>query len=281
MLYLLLAIASSTLISVIMRASERHVKSEMGMFMANYAVCIFLSLLYLPGNFVHMADGVTGNGIALWLGVISGILYLANFVFMKRNMVRNGIVLTSTFMKLGVLVPTFMAVLVFREAPKGTQVLGFAFALLGILVMYFEKQAVKESNSIVWLMVLLVMSGLTDSMANIFEKFGRESEKDAYLLCTFVVAFLCALGLTLRGKVGVKGKDFLIGAMIGIPNYYSARFLLAALSRLDAVFVYPMYSVGTIVAITIAGICFFKENISIKKRYALLIISVAMVFLNI
>lgn len=281
MLYLLLAIACSTLITIIMRMSERHVKNEMGMFMANYAVCIVLSFLYMPKGTVDFVSGMSGGSLALWLGVVSGILYLTNFVFMKRNMIRNGIVLTSTFMKLGVLVPTLMAVLVFREMPKGTQMIGFGFALVGILVMYFEKQALKESDSILWLLLLLFVSGLTDSMANVFEKFGQEADKDAYLLITFAVAFVCAGGLTVKGNERVRCKDLIAGAMIGIPNYYSARFLLASLSRLNAVLVYPMYSVATIIAVTITGICIFKESISKKKRYALLVIAFAMIFLNI
>ena len=45
MIYLVLAILSSALISIGMRLGEKHVKNEMGMFMANYAVwfCLLLS----------------------------------------------------------------------------------------------------------------------------------------------------------------------------------------------------------------------------------------------
>ena len=280
MLYLLLAIASSALISIIMRLSERYVKNEMGMFMANYAVCMVLSYLYMPDKSFLSVMEEPGNGFTWILGIISGILYLVSFVFMKKNMVKNGIVMTSTFMKLGVLVPTLMAVVIFREMPRGTQVLGFVLAVLGIVVMYGEKQTTNNTLNRVWLLLLLFLSGLTDAMANIFDELGNKSFKDMYLLITFAIALLIAAVLTFRGGARVACKDMIIGVLIGIPNYYSARFLLLALGSVEAVLVYPMYSVTTIIVTTVAGIIIFREKIGKKKLLALSVILLSMILLN-
>ena len=58
MIYLLLAIACSALISICMRISEKHIKNEMGMFMANYALCILLSFVYGHSHLhLHQQDG--------------------------------------------------------------------------------------------------------------------------------------------------------------------------------------------------------------------------------
>ena len=280
MLYLLLAIASSALISIIMRLSERYVKNEMGMFMANYAVCMVLSYLYMPGKSFLPVVAEAGNGLTWVLGIISGILYLVSFVFMKKNMVKNGIVMTSTFMKLGVLVPTLMAVFVFREMPKATQVLGFLLAVLGILGMYLEKPTTNHTSNRGWLLLLLFLSGLTDAMANIFDKLGNKNFKDMYLLITFAIALLIAAVLTFRGGARVVCKDLMVGVLIGIPNYYSARFLLLALGSVEAVLVYPMYSVTTIIVTTVAGIIIFREKIGKKKLLALSVILLSMILLN-
>ena len=68
--------------------------------------------------------------------------------------------------------------------------------------------------------------------------------------------------------------------LIGIPNYFSARFLLLALGSVDAVLAYPMYSVATIIVITLAGILAFHEQLSRKKAVALAMIVVAVCLLN-
>ena len=216
----------------------------------------------------------------LVLGIISGILYLGNFVLMRYNIAKNGIVMSSTFMKLGVLVPAVMAVAVFHEIPRWTQVLGILIAAAAIVLINFEKEALSEGKKKAWLLILLLVSGITEGMASIYEKLGDANLKDGYLLITFSVAFVFAVILAIRdGKAGIK--DALFGAIIGVPNYYFSRFLLAALSSIDAVIVYPIGSVTSIIAITIIGVVVFKENLSKKKVCALALIIAALVFLNI
>jgi len=274
-----MAILSSALISICMRYSEKHVKNEMGMFMANYAVCILLAILHMEGG----ADGgiLAGMGLStILMGAVCGILYLANFVFLKYNMKNNGVVMSTTFMKLGVLIPTLMAILVFREIPTGLQVLGIGLAIIAIIMIHFEKDAVGESHRKLGLLGLLLLSGTTDSMANIFEKLGANDAKDGYLLMTFLTAFLIALILMFRGKEKVSKKDVFFGILIGIPNYFSARFLLLALGEVSAVLAYPMYSVGTIILITVVGMLLFRERISRKKTVALIMILVSLGLLN-
>ena len=46
MLYLILAIASSTLVSLAMRISEKHIKNQISMLAVNYVACMLLAGLY-------------------------------------------------------------------------------------------------------------------------------------------------------------------------------------------------------------------------------------------
>lgn len=278
MIYLLLAITCSALISICMRISEKHIKNEMGMFMSNYALCILLSFVYMDGKLTFPVEGLS---VTVGLGILNGILFLAGFLFLKLNMKHNGIVMASTFMKLGVLIPTLMAVVVFGEMPRWTQVVGILIALAAIVIIHFEKDAMQESNKKLWLLLLLLVSGITDSMANIFDKVGNAASQDAYLFITFFVAFLLALVAALRSKTKISAKDVLFGIVIGVPNYYSARFLLLAVGSVDAVLAYPTYSVATIVVITLVGILAFHEKVSTKKMLALGLIAAALCLLNI
>ena len=246
------------------------------MFMSNYAICIALSATFMDWKNVSTGLGVP----AVVLGIISGVLYLVSFIFLKYNMQHNGIVLSSTFMKLGVLIPTVMAVVVFHEIPKWTQVLGITISVLAIIIIHFEKDALQESNKKIWLLLLLVLSGVTDSMANIYEQVGHPEGKDGYLLITFFTAFVLATVFACRDKNKITRKDLLFGMLIGIPNYFSARFLLLALGSVDAVLAYPMYSVATMIVIMLAGVLAFREQLSKKKTFALAAIVVAVCLLN-
>lgn len=279
MIYLLLAIASSAMVSICMRLSEKYIKSQMGMFTANYAVCIILSLLFMGGQINIAAD--SSAAITVGLGLVSGVLYLLGFVFLKFNMKHNGIVLSSTFMKLGVLIPTIMAIVIFHETPTVMQLIGIALSALAIVLINFEKEDTVDSSKRGWLVLLLLLSGITDSMANIYEKIGSANGKNAYLLITFGTACLIAFFSMICQKEKLTKNEIFYGALIGIPNYFSARFLLLALGNMDAVIVYPTYSVATIVVITLVGLLVFKETISKKKACALAFIVTAICMLNI
>ncbi len=279
MIYLILSIVSSALISICMRVSEKHIRNQMGMFMANYATCLLLSFLLIEEKAGYLAKNMSFPVVGM--GLACGILYLVNFVFLKFNMKHNGIVLATTFMKLGVLIPTLMAIVVFHETPGWTQVIGIVLSVIAIIIIHFEKDAIQEGNKKIWLLLLLMLSGITDSMANIFEQAGAAEAKDGYLLVTFFAAFLIALVFALVSKTKISGKDILFGILLGIPNYFSARFLLQALGSVKAVLVYPMYSVGTIVIIMLAGVILFRESISKKKACALGLIVLALCLLNI
>ena len=279
MIYLLLAILSSTCVSSFMRLSEKFISNKMMMFVANYALCTIFSYLYIDNSITYSLD--YGFIVMLITGAITGILYLVSFMALKTNMQYNGVVLSSTFMRLGVLIPTAIAIIIFKEVPKFSQIIGFIIAIMAIILINFDKEGIKEGSKKTWLLGLLVLNGLGDSMANIFDKLGNPSYGDGYLIMTFLVALLLSIVLTLKDKQTINRYDILFGILVGVPNYYSARFLLLALNSMNAVIVYPVYSIATMIAITSVGVLCFKEKLNRQKLIALLMIMVALALLNI
>ena len=278
MFALFMRIASSTAITLIMRFSDKKTSNNMAMFMANYAVCSLLSY-YFMGGIPIFADE-PGLGFTLGIGAISGVWYLVGFLFMQFNMRENGVVLSSTFNRLGVLVPTIMAMVVFKETPKMVQIIGIVVALVAIVMMQFEKDSLNAGGKKIWLVVMLLSSGLCDSLTNVYDELGNPILKDNYLLYTFFVALICATVLTIREKNKISIWDLFFGFIIGIPNYFSSWFMFEALKTVPAVIAYPVSSVGTILAISVGSVVLFKEKISRQKQIALVFVMIAMALLN-
>lgn len=278
MVSLILSIVCSALISVLMRYGESRIQNRMGMFIANYAVCAVLSRLFMGQR--PFFTGAEGWGTVALLGAVSGILYLGTFVLLQKNISRNGLSVSAVFMKLGVLVPTVMALVVFHEQPRPLQLAGIVIAISAVVLMNYQKES-GAGKQTVWLIMLLLGSGFADAMANIFDKLGNADLKDHYLLITFLFALLCAVILFLKEHKRIAVSDILLGLCIGIPNYFSSRFLLGALRDVPAMIVYPVFSVLTVVLITMAGIVLFREKPDRRKTAALGLILVALVLLNI
>ena len=277
MFYLLLAILSSAMISVFMRLSEKHITHNIGMLAVNYLICTLLAAVYTgtPNLFPQMY----GLGSALWLGLLSGVLYLVTFVLMQWNVRKNGVVLPATFMKLGVVVPTLLSIALFHESPSTAQLIGFVGTALAIMLIHMDGGSSKAGCRL-GLLVLLLLSGFTDFTAKLYEQLGVPELESHYLFYTFLVAMTLCIVLMLRKKQRVGVKELLFGALVGIPNYFSARFLLLALGRVPAVAVYPTYSVGTIVAVSCAGVLLFREPLSKRRAVALVTILISLALLN-
>lgn len=278
MIFLLLAVVSSTMISVMMRVSTDKTTGNLSTLAVNYLVCALLGAGY--AGFDLVAPEVPGFSVTLLLGLISGVLYLAGLVMFQTNTRRRGVVLSSVFMKLGLLVPIVASVLFFSEIPTTGQIIGFCIAVFAIVLINLKKDETGKGFGI-GLVVMLLLSGSADVMAKIFDVYAPESLAALYLFYTFGTAFVLCAVLALVKKERPGFRELLYGTLIGIPNFFSAKFLLGALTRLPGVVVYPSFSVGTMLLVTVTGVAVFRERLTKLQWIALAAIILALVLLNI
>lgn len=290
MVYLILAVLTSALIAVVMRFSETKIQSVFGMFLVNYLVCLILSRVtaaIASSAAVSFEQGFREPGILLatLLGTLCGVIYLYNFFMLRLNIKRSGVVLPSTFMRLGVVIPILIAMVFFREVPSIFQIIGILLAIGSIFLIQDpmpqgEKASKRSAGSLLLLLLLLLGGGLGDSMSNIFDKLGNAALKDHFLAFTFLAAFALSIIVVLIRREKIGRYEILFGLLLGVPNYFCSRFLLLSLSRVPAVIVYPVFSVATIVLITLFSLLVFREKLSRRKWLALGVIMAALVLLN-
>ena len=278
MIYLVLAIASSAMIAVIMRISSRTVRGNISMLAMNYLTCLLLGAWY--AGFQLLPVRSPEFPVTVGMGVINGALYLAGFVLLQHNIRTNGVVLSATFIKLGLLVSMVVSVVFFGERPAIWQWAGFLLAVAAIVLMNYRPGEAAAGN-LAGLFFLLLAGGGGDAMSKIFEELGNPALSGHFLMITFLVAMALCMGLC-RSKKEKPGKwEVAFGLLIGIPNFFSAKFLLGALEDIAAVIVYPVYSVATILTVTVTGILVFREKLEKRQWVALAMILVALVLLNI
>ena len=277
MLSLILAIISSAGVSLVMRLSVDHVKNNISMLSSCYVCCTALAVFYtMPGK----ALNTEGIGTATILGIAAGVLLLIGFVFLQYNVRSSGVVLSAIFSKLGILVPTGISILFFHERPSMLQGFGFLLSVIAIILINYDKDSDSKGFG-AGLLLLLLANGLADAMAKIYDELGTPDLSDYYLCLSFFVALILSILLAVSKKQKLSRPDVLYGLLLGIPNYYSIRFLVRALTEVPAVITYPTYSVATIVIISFAGVLFFKERLSSRQITAIVIILAALIMLNI
>lgn len=276
MIFLGLAILSSACISVIMRISKSYTSNQLPLLGMNYVICLVLSLLYTKGIRFEMNANMN---MTILLGGINGFFYLFSFILLQQSIHQNGVILSSTFQKLGIVVPTLVTIIIFKEFPALKQFLGLILAFICIIILQIKKGDMAINNPFL-LLLLLVGSGLGDAMSKVFEKVGTATYQNEFLLLTFISALIISILMILYRRERISKMDIIFGSIIGVPNYYSARYLLQSLYSLPAIVVYPIYSVMTILVVSACGLIFFKEKLQVRQGIAFAGILLALVLLN-
>lgn len=271
MFYLILAFCSSALVSIVMRLSDGKITNRMGMLAVNYMICSLLAAA--DAGFCNL---LPRSSLTLGLGFINGLFYLGGFVFFQRSVSRSGVVLSATFMKLGLLVSILISILFFGEIPGIMQILGFVLAVAAIVMINYKSG---EGTFNMGLLLLLFIGGMCDGMSKVYEELGDPALSGQFLFYTFFTALALCLAMG-RGKLP-GAKEWIYGAAIGVPNFYASQFMLQALGTVPGVIAYPVYSVAGILLVTLAGVAFFRERLENRQWMALGIILLALILLNV
>lgn len=287
MIYLFLAMISSASMTLALRSGEKFSKSNYGILLGNYLLCTILAFLFLPEKVLFPA----GSGTARLLGHIDGTVFLLGLILMQVNIRKSGAVLTAVFSRLGVMIPVIASILFLDETPRLVQLLGIALVVFAILIMNIRTSASLHNEegttpkTLLLLLLLFIVNGSGESMSKIVEQAVDRRFDGIFLLFTFSTAFFLSLLLygvdRIRGGQRMSAAEFLVGIMIGIPNYFCSMMLLKAVTQLPAFLVYPSYSVGAILIVSLVSVLVLHDTMSRKQRTGCGIILLALVFLNI
>lgn len=277
MLFLILALVFSAVLALVLK--YLNTSSPYGVYLVNYITCALLAFATLQPKTLYNRDATP-----CWLGAITGLVYLASLAANGYSIHKNGAILSSVFTRLGVLVPIGLSVTLFGERPTLLQGLGVALAVVAAVVMNgLPGKTAAPAQSKVYLLPLvltLLLNGTADAMSKVFNQLGRRQDDGLFMFYIFLFAGLATLVLLLRERQTITRRDVFFGILAGVPNFLSSRLLLAALGELPAFLVYPSYSVGAILVISVASFFVFRERLNRRQLGAAGMILGALVLLN-
>ena len=285
MIYLAFAILSSSCMAIALKIFHTQQGNRYGIILGNYIICIFLSWFMLPDHSLVFH----WNKETLLCGILGGFFFVLGLVLIQRSIEKNGAILSTAFSKLGIMIPTLLSVLIFGERPSVRQTVGIMLAATALIYIYSRDEGSEtlpqvRSFSPILLILVMLGNGGGDFLAKIFERIGDRSQDTLYFFILFVTAALLTAILILHEyqKTGKKVllRDFLAGGFVGIPNYFSSIFLLAALVKLPAVMVYPGFSIGTILLVAMFSSAVLHERLTKRSKAGLLMIMIALILLN-
>lgn len=287
MIYLVLAILSSSSIAWLFKITEGGSYNRYRVTTANYGVAFFVSLVLYVLSLAHSGKPFVGSELhldsLLGIGIPAGLCFFLSFVFYQKSVKENGASLSGMFGKLGILLPMLVSVVLWHEIPSLIQTIGILLAVGAMVYVNYMPNQTNFNKNQKSLIYLFLAGGMAEFSSKLFQKMGEPSEKNLFLFIVFFVAFCLSLYKSLNSELelGVSlRKDLIAGGIVGIPNLLSSVFLISALGQVPATIAFPIYSSGAIAVISLGSWIFFKEEIGRRSRWGLLMTMVAMILVN-
>lgn len=302
MLYLFFAIICSASIALIFKYTENANTNRYLITSSNYFIAFLTSLFMILSRGLlsditpkisfaedfrlfsstssHTLSPYSSIIWGLMVGGVAGFFFFLSFIYYQKSVKENGVGISGTIAKLGILIPMIFSIIIWKELPSGLQGLGIALSLVSILIVNLSPKSLEKVDMKPTIILLFIFGGMAEFSTKIYQKYALNEYKDVFLFAVFFVAFLISAFYTLREKRKITKKDILTGFAVGIPNLFSSYFLILSLATLKTSVAFPIYSAGSIVLINIGGFLIFKERIARKNQVAILLTVIALVLIN-
>ena len=265
MIYVLLSVVCSVLVSVLLKLAPRH-GVDVGQAIAwNYVVAGVLTALIMQPSLATLREPG-----APWLALVGlGILLPTIFRVLGASVQHAGIVRSDAAQRLSLLLSLLAAFVLFGEQLTGFKAAGIGLGLLALLCMVWRSGHRAAGNGMAsWLYPLLVLVGF--GVIDIL--FKRVAQAGVPLGASLQVMFALALPVAFallwwhrrEGGPRFTLRSALGGVALGLANFGNILFYLhghRALPQHPAL-VFTAMNIGVVALGTLAGTLIFREQLS-------------------
>ncbi len=270
MLYILLSICFSVIVSVLLKTVKRYQIDIYQAITWNYSMAMVLTWVFLRPKLEIVQSS------PYYVYTMLGILLPALFVIVAISVNSNGIVRTEIAQRLSLFIPVISAFLLFGESLTVSKSIGLIICFAAIICSIpWGKQRspnVKgKADAWMYLLVVFIGMGVIDILFKKMSAFKGTSYTSSLLL-VFILAFLLSL-INLFYRFGSKKSKFswphiLFGWILGVANFGNIFFYMKALGSLRDTpsLVFSINDIGIILLGSFVGIILFKEKLSMLNK---------------
>jgi drug/metabolite transporter (DMT)-like permease len=269
MIYILLAILTSAILVNIMRSFPKYNIDVFQAILFNYAACLLTSWA-VSGKFPLRSE-VFAQPWLKW-ALLLGFFFIIGFNLIGICVQKVGVSLTSILQKMTMLVTVLVAIFFFKDSLNAYKILGVILAIVSIFLT--NKQ--DESNTLTKISYTVpILTFLTSSVCDVGVYLINKTVVGINTADPDMVAMIFAgagaMGLIyffyllLMKKTVFHFRNIIAGFVLGVPNFFSIYFLLAALNQGEGSVIAPIVNVGIIITATIMGWIIFKEKLNTRQ----------------
>lgn len=291
MLSFILAVVFTVSLYLLMRSFPKYNVNALHAVIFNYYTCVATGLLLMPNRNDYFATDWTSKVTLLTLAL--GAVFVVVFVLIGLTTTKVGVAVASLAGNMSLVIPVLFGLFVFQNNNKvftPLNYLGLLLALIALALSTIRKEdKTNQANAALWILpiLLFVGSGTNNTLINYISSTYYRPDQSALftaIACTGAIltgtVFLLFRMIFQNEKV--QWQSIIGGFVLGVPNFLSFYFLLAALRDFgnSAAFVFPIYNVLSMLVSALMAWILFKEKLQPLNRLGLLIAVVAIVLIS-
>jgi len=269
MFYLLMSVLTSTFIFVAFKLIVKNHVNILQAIVINYTVCV------IEGSLVQKKFPSL-NEIAdkPWLvnTFLLGAMFIAVFYLTALTVKYSGLAVASIASKLSLIIPVIAAYFLYNDLFSPIKIIGILVAMVAVVLAAYKEDTEHHKhnfNFYFFPFLVVIGSGLIDT----FTKWNQEqhlteADFNLFLICVFgtaaIIGWIILLGKYISKRETFTAKSVGYGLLLGIPNYGTMYFLIAALNLpgWSSSTVFPVNNIAIVVASCLVAMLVFKEQLS-------------------
>ena len=282
MIYLLSAILCSSLIAIVFKVTETKNLNRYLITLFNYLTASLISLYFLINNSLVIFKKAPINDLLVLtiIGFTTGFLFYYSFILYQKNIKNHGASITGMFIKLGILIPMFISIILWKEYPSTIQTIAIIGSISAIILINLNFKSESTFEFKFNLILLFFIGGMAEFANKIFQKYFLLKYKPLFLFIVFFSAFLFSLNKVKSEKIKLNKREFKFGILVGFFNLFSSFFLIESLQFVKTSIAFALFSSLSMSLILIISFLFFKEKLKNKDKLAITITIISLFIIN-
>lgn len=272
MIYLLLCILSSAAVLVTFKFAERLKVNTFSAILVNYITACLAGFFLANGDVKPLLNLNIGTVIFM---LILGVMFISVFRLIGLSTQRAGVAVTSVAAKMSVILPILFSVWIDANDSLNTiKIVGIVLALVSVLLTTYKKEKLTHRSAGLYLpLIIFIGIGIIDSSVKYAQTtFVTNELNPIFNSAVFAIAGTIGFAILPFNKPAATNlkhfKTWILGVVLGLVNFGSMYFMIAALNHTDALtgkqmqgsILFGINNIGVVVASVFLGLMLFKER---------------------
>lgn len=273
MAYLFISILCSVSVGVLFKYVRTRTSVNMLLIAINYLCAIAATLISFSPSITFNASLLNPLYISL------SILLPVVFLLLSLSIRHSGIIKTDIAQRISLIIPIACSYWIFHEIIPGLRWIGIIAGFIALLLILNKGQRTNGTYGVFLLLVFLGY-GVIDVLFKLvaLQKVVAYTTSLFYIFCgSFIVSTLIALPPLAKNKITIHKSTIFYGLLLGLFNFLNIYFYLKAHQYFskNPTTVFATMNFGVILLGTLAGAVYFKEKLTTKNIFGLILAAIA------